>query len=130
MASAVDRSSTVIEKEVVSQHRPDGLPIPGEEALPKALHPVGFDRARPARIPVEPIESLDRGVEVVRVEQFGTGDQTTLERQKVDIPPLRLEAVVRQPLAACVTTAPVSVNRCTASTWILVSGESAHAADR
>ena len=107
--------TAIVDRNVVGEHLGHGVPVAGREIRPEALVHSACRVFQLWRRPTEFVEPRERGVEVGLVEYFAAADQVAFDRQKIDLPPLGVEALLRGPIATWVTTAPRSLSRCTAS---------------
>ena len=107
--------TAIVSGNVVGQDLCHGVPVAGREVRQEAFVHSACRVFQPRRLRLQFVEPRERGVEVCLVEYFATGDQVAFDGQKVDLPPLGVEALLRGPMPAWVMTAPRLLSRCTAS---------------
>ena len=96
--AGIHDSTTIVVEYVLGQCFGHGGPVAGREVRPHALvYPAGRV-FQPRRRPAEFVESGERGVEVCLVEHLAAVDQLAFDRQKSDLPPLGVEALLRGPM--------------------------------
>ena len=83
---------------VVGQYLGHGVPVAGREVRQEALGHSACRVFQPRCRTAELVESRERGVEVCLVEYLEAVDQVAFDRQKVDRPPLGVEALLRGPM--------------------------------
>ena len=91
------------------------VPLAGREVLPEALAHLACRVFQPRRLRLQFIEAGERGVQVCLVEELDAADQVAFERQKCDRRHSASKPSCEVPMPLCVTTAPRSPSRCTAS---------------
>ena len=90
--------TAIIGDNVVGQYLGQRVPVAGREVRPEALGHLACRVFQPRRRPTELVEPRKRGVDVCLVEHLAAVDQVAFDRQKVDHPPLGVEALLRGPM--------------------------------
>ena len=91
--AAVQYATTIVGQKVVGQQFRHGVPVVHRELRQVTLGHSACRVFQSRRRLVSSFEFRDRGVEVCLVEYFEAVDELAFDRQKVDRPPLGLEAV-------------------------------------
>ena len=89
------RSSGEMSSASSLRHR---VPVAGREARPEAVGRSACGVFQSRRRPTELVEPRERGVDVGLVEDLDPADQVAFDRQKIDHPPLGVEALLRGPV--------------------------------
>ena len=93
--SGADDPPPIVAGKVVGQNRSHRVPVAGGEVRKEALVGPACRVFQPRCRPAELFEPRDRGVEVCLVEYFAAVDHVAFDREKVDHPPLGVEALLR-----------------------------------
>ena len=93
--SGVDHPTAIVTAIVVGQHLRHRLRVPRRVVLQEALVETACRVFQPGCRRMQFLEAGERGVEVCLVEDFAAADQVAVDRQKFDLSPLGVEALLR-----------------------------------
>ncbi len=93
----VHHPTAIVGGNVVGQDLGHRVPVAGREVRIEALVHSACRVFQPRRRPAEFVESRERGVDVCLVEDLAAVDPIAFDGQKVDLPPLGVEALLRGP---------------------------------
>ena len=96
--AGVHHPTAIVDADVVGQHLRHASQSRAAKYAWKRSYYSACRVLQPRRRPTELVESRERGVEVCLVEYLAAVDQVALDRHKVDLPPLGVEALLRSPV--------------------------------